>query len=142
MAAVKKSLDLQVSSLVSYFKKISAFLVFAICSHDSVHDMNGDHRRRIKPAPSVAELSQLKCWGKKKVPLEKTTQDVAFEWPPYRTSSRLIAYSCITYLLNLLRELKVHLHDDVILLSLPDPFRFLISCANYIFLIYSLGLLN
>ena len=34
----KKSLDLQVSSLVSYFKKISAFVVFAIFSHESVHD--------------------------------------------------------------------------------------------------------
>ena len=34
----KKSLDPQISSLVHYFKKINAFLVYSICFHETVHD--------------------------------------------------------------------------------------------------------
>ena len=34
-----KSLDLQISSLVSYFKKTDAFLVYAICIYETVHDI-------------------------------------------------------------------------------------------------------
>ena len=33
-----KSLDLQISSLVCYFKKINAFLVSTICFNETVHD--------------------------------------------------------------------------------------------------------
>ena len=34
----KNALDLQISSLVGYFKKANAFLVYTICFNDSVHD--------------------------------------------------------------------------------------------------------
>ena len=33
-----KSLDLQTSSLLGHFKKIYAFLEYAICFHETVHD--------------------------------------------------------------------------------------------------------
>ena len=35
---VGKSLDLQIFSLVDYFKKTNTFLVCAICFHDTVHN--------------------------------------------------------------------------------------------------------
>ena len=35
---VRKSLDLYISSLVGNFKKISAFLVYALCFHETFHD--------------------------------------------------------------------------------------------------------
>ena len=35
---MNKSLDLQTSSLVGYFKKINAFLVSFICFHKTVHN--------------------------------------------------------------------------------------------------------
>ena len=37
MSRFRKSLDLQISSLVSSFKKINAFLVHIICSNETVH---------------------------------------------------------------------------------------------------------
>ena len=39
---LSKSLDLQISSLVGYFKKINAFPVYAMCYHENVHNkING-----------------------------------------------------------------------------------------------------
>ena len=35
---VNKSLDLQISSSVGYFKKINAFLVCTMCRHETIHD--------------------------------------------------------------------------------------------------------
>ena len=35
---VNKSLDLQISSSVGYFKKINAFLVCTMCCHETIHD--------------------------------------------------------------------------------------------------------
>ena len=32
------SLDLQISSLVGYFKKTNDFIVYAICFHETTHD--------------------------------------------------------------------------------------------------------
>ena len=32
------NLDLQISSLVGYFKKTSVFLIYALCFHEAVHD--------------------------------------------------------------------------------------------------------
>ena len=37
MPRFRKSLDLQISSLVGSFKKINAFLVHIICSNETVH---------------------------------------------------------------------------------------------------------
>ena len=35
---VNKSLDLQISSSVGYFKKINVFLVCTMCCHETIHD--------------------------------------------------------------------------------------------------------
>ena len=37
MPRFRKSLDLQISSLVGFFKKIYAFLVHLICANETVH---------------------------------------------------------------------------------------------------------
>ena len=40
----RKSLDLQISSSLGYSKRTNAFLVYAICFHEIVHDKSCGHK--------------------------------------------------------------------------------------------------
>ena len=53
-------MDCQISSLVSYYKKENAFLVYTVCFHETVHD-NGAYKALSKPK-NVLEYSFLKHW--------------------------------------------------------------------------------
>lgn len=52
--------DLQISSLVSYYKKKNAFLVYTLCFHETFHDKWC--LQRIQQTKNVLEYSFLKHW--------------------------------------------------------------------------------
>ena len=57
-----QSLDLQISSLAGYFMETNAFLVYAICFHETVHNkINGVHIKvfwKLKMAQNVVLLNR------------------------------------------------------------------------------------
>ena len=53
-------MDVQISSLVSYYKKENAFLVYAVCFHETVRDKWC--LQSIQQTKNVLEYSFLKHW--------------------------------------------------------------------------------
>ena len=58
---IKKSLDLQISSLVGYFKKINAFVVYAKCVHETVRDKWCLHKSVLQTVNGL-ECGFVKHW--------------------------------------------------------------------------------
>ena len=56
-----QSFDRQIFSLVGYCKKTNAFLVYAICFHENVHDKSCLHKS-VRQTENGLECSFVKHW--------------------------------------------------------------------------------